>query len=327
MKKLLHLGLLLALLAFTLHAAVQAKGKRLILKDGTYQIATQWEVKGDRVRYYSAERFTWEELPSSIVDWPATEKYEHDRAAGRTADQNSLRLEEDVERKAEEARSPTVAPGLRLPESGGIFLLDQFQSKPQLVELIQNGSEINKQTGKNILRSVINPLPSGPRQTVELKGTRARIQSHTASPTLYVNVNFDPDDPQSTQGSAPPEATTLPASQRFKIVRLEKRNNVRIVSNLKVALTGHIKEQANVVDAVTLAISPDWTKLTPAAPLAPGEYAIVEMLNPKQMNIYVWDFGVDINAPANASAWKPADPARTETGTNQSPALETRPKH
>jgi hypothetical protein len=265
-----------------------------------------------------------------MVDWPATEKYQKDRAAGNLAEQNSISIEENAERKAEEARSPTIAPGLRLPESGGVFLLDNYQTQLQLVELVQNGSEINKQTSKNILRSVINPIPSGPRQTVELKGKTARIKSHTETPAIYVDVNFDPDDdsgiPKPTGGPEKPSGPAPAPAQRFKIVRLQQKQDVRVVSNLKVALTGRIKEEQSLIDTTSEALSTDWIKITPAAPLAPGEYAVVEMLSPKQMNIFVWDFTVDPKAPANVAAWVPAPPARTDTGTNQSPALESRPK-
>lgn len=308
----------------------QAKGKRLILKDGSYQIAREWQVQGDRVRFYSTERYDWEEIPSSLVDWPATNKYEQDRAAGKLADQQAASAQDEADRREEEARSPSVAPGLRLPDQGGIFLFEKFEARPQLVELVQNGTDINKHMGKNILRSVINPLPTGPKQTVELKGTRARVQSHTASPAIYVDINFDADnDSDATSAAASSTAAdknAVPINDRFKIVRVQKKGDVRVVSNLKIALTGHMKEQRDVVDTVSQAVSKDWLKLMPAQPLEPGEYALIEMLNPKQMNLYVWDFGVDPDAPQNASAWKPAPVKQMPTGTDDSPILHPPPK-
>src|SRR5262249_25168624 len=87
--------------------------------------------------------------------------------------------------------SPQVAPGLRLPSEGGVFLLETFQNQPQLDELQQSGGELKNHTKSNILRAAINPLASA-KQTIELDGVRAKVQSHTGVPSIYLNVDPEP---------------------------------------------------------------------------------------------------------------------------------------
>src|SRR5580658_5289879 len=228
---LLLIATLLVLARVPSHA--QQLAKRLILKDGSYQLATKWEVKGDRVRYLSAERDEWEEVPNSLVDWAATDKYEKDRTAGvPTPEAVELDKEVEAERRAEEAKTPQVAPGLHLPEDGGMFLLDTFQTQPQLVLLQQNTGEVNRNTKTNILRSAINPIASG-KQTIELDGLHATVQAHASVPTIYVNFDQDQNSsPSSQQGPQQPQQPEQPWD-RYHIVRVQPKKGKRIVGDIK----------------------------------------------------------------------------------------------
>lgn len=293
------------LLSLSLPAGGQQLSKRLILKDGSYQPAVKWEIQGDRVHYLSAERNEWEDVPYSLVDWDATKKYEQDLQAGHNSPEAvQLDKELEAERKAEEAKSPLVAPGLRLPDDGGVLLLDDFQGQPELNEIQQTGGQINKNMKGNILRATINPIASS-KQTIELEGLHAKIQSHVTQPTFYVNIDqgtdVSPDQPQKTASAAKP---TDPL--RFRIVRMQSKQNKRIVGNIKIAVYGKVSQQQNLVPSQSEVMpGSSWVKLTPSAPLSAGEYAVVEMLGSEGMNLYVWDFGVNPAAPANPGAWKP----------------------
>src|SRR5580704_9544684 len=64
-------------------AQSQQATQRLILKDGSFQSVAKYELQGDRVHYLSAERYEWEDIPSSLIDWDATKKYNEELAAGK----------------------------------------------------------------------------------------------------------------------------------------------------------------------------------------------------------------------------------------------------
>ena len=294
---------------------------RVYLKDGSYQPVTQCELldAGQRVHYKSAERGEWEDIPNSLVDWAMTDKIAKEgpptEKAEASPDAAQVDKEEAEERAAEDARSPEIKPGLRLPDQGGVFVLDYWRDEPQLVELVQNGSDINKNMGRNILRAAINPLAKS-KQTIELKGSHARVQSHVSQPAIYVNVNQDQD---SKTGP-----TAKDESDHYRIVKVEQRKDSRVVGAIEIAVYGKVSQKANYIQTRAIPVSADWVKVTPAQPLEPGEYALVEMLG-KDVNLYVWDFGVHPDAPQNDKAWRPGPVTDTSTGTKESPVLNKRP--
>jgi len=293
-----------ALVLLSAAAHGQELAKRLLLKDGSYQLATKWEVKGERVRYLSAERNEWEELPYSLVDWPATEKFEKDRAAGVPSPE-AVELDKELaaERAAEEAKTPLVAPGLHLPEDGSVMLLDTYENQPQLVELQQSGGELNRNRKGNILRATINPV-AGSKQTIELGGLHAAIQAHATLPSIYVNVEQPQDASAGPQQPQQPQQPEQPWD-RFHIVRMKTKNGKRIVGDIKISMIGKVSQEQNLVPTTSQRLTGGWVKVTPTSALDPGEYAVVELLGKEGMNTFVWDFGVNPAAPANPGVLKP----------------------
>jgi len=151
-----------------------ARGKKLVLKDGSFHMVREYEIKGDRVRYYSVERSTWEEMPADLVDWDATKQ-----AEAAEDKENAALLEkvhkDEVERKTiavDIDASVEVAPNLFLPDGEGLFLLDHLA----LTAMKQPDTDItfNK---KQFLKQVLIPVPIVPtRHTVSLLGTRAPVR-------------------------------------------------------------------------------------------------------------------------------------------------------
>src|SRR5438270_10445912 len=72
---------------------------KLYLKDGDYHVVREYQVLGDRIRYYSTERGDWEEIPKDLVDLPKTQR---ERGA-RQEEVKKEAQQADEEEKAERA--------------------------------------------------------------------------------------------------------------------------------------------------------------------------------------------------------------------------------
>ena len=151
------------------------KGKKLFLKDGSYQIIREYQRNGDHVRYYSLERGDWEELPASMIDWDATAK---DAAA---EEQAAAAMVEKIHKQEEAKRMDNVADidaslqvgqGVFLPSGEGMFVVEG-----KSVKLLE---QVGSQTKKDKLRTfeqVMSPVPIVPgKQVVVIPGSHATLR-------------------------------------------------------------------------------------------------------------------------------------------------------
>lgn len=304
------------------------KRSRLYLKDGSFQVVLNYHVVGSNVAYRSAERAgAEEEIPLNLVDLDATHRWEQQQAAaesGKPAPQLDPELAKEEADRA--ALTPLVAPDLHLPEDDSVLALDTFHGQPQLAVLQQTDGELNRQTAHNVLRATVNPFSTA-HQLVEVKGERAPVQLHVPDPVLFVRLDEDTGKP----GNEPPAGAlvvdthgskgisrehTSPRSQ-YVIVRVDVRRGVRVVTSFSINALGSSKRQADVVQTTTTALpGGHWLKITPVEQLTFGEYALVEVLDERNVNLGVWDFGVHPNAGENRDAIRPEAP--------RAPSLERR---
>ena len=108
-------------------AGTFSRGKKLILKDGTYQVAREYERNGERVRYFSLERGEWEEFPAALGEWAATAKAEaaNERAAAGVIDKAHKQEEaKRLDNVADIDASLQVGEGVFLPPGEGMFVVE-----------------------------------------------------------------------------------------------------------------------------------------------------------------------------------------------------------
>lgn len=320
------------------HAQDEARWKRLILKDGSYQLVTKYEIKGDRVRYFSAERMAWEEVPKSLVDWDATEKWNKTHKPGQAApdvDQepqvnaapsgNPQQEAKEIDQQAAAARAdmaartPLVAPDLHLPEQNGVFVLDSFQGIPELIHLDQTHGNVNRDPNHNILRAAISSF-HGAQEPVRIYGQAAPTRLHVDDPTFYVSLDTQGEQQEAesamvvdTHGLSSKDDKNQASSpdSRYSIVRVDVHPGERVIGALRISRVEGLRQDVDIVPTnAQILPGKHWMKLTPKQPLEIGEYALMEILGPGVINLDVWDFGVSPNAPENRHVLTPVHASR-----------------
>jgi hypothetical protein len=310
---------------------------RLILKDGSYQIVMSYTVKGKVVSYVSAERGEMEELPAELVDWNATHMWEKDHAPVDEVDAAQSEapkphidpelLKEEADRAA---LTPEVAPDLKLPELDSVLALDYFHGTAELVPLVQSQGDLNHVTGHNILKLSLNPRAAS-HEIEQLKGVESLVQMHVDQPVIYLRVG---DDSGIARGGTPLVVDThgagnVPGANKdssggspdsgYVLVRADVRTDARVLASFNIGMLGGQKTQRDVIETTSEPLpGGHWMKVTPVKPLDFGEYALMEVVSDREVNLGVWDFGVHPVAPENRDVIKP-EPKRPVTLERRSP--------
>ena len=279
----------------------------------------RYVVKGDVVHYRSAERDGAEEdIPLALVDLPATQAWEraHDPSQPPAAQQKPILSPELArEEAARAARTPEVAPDLRLPEEDSVLVLDTYQGTPELVPLPQKNSDLNRETAHSVVNKEMNPAAS-PHDLLFLKDEKADVQLHVPDPVFFVRLESKGGEDTGgsgfvvdTEGAGSGRATPAGGSpgSLYVLERVDVRRGERAVSSFLVRWLGASGHRQPDVIEVGAEPMPGglWEKLTPKQPLAFGEYVLVEVLNERTVNAAMWDFGVHPTAKENDEAFRP----------------------
>lgn len=237
---------------------------KLFLKDGDYHLVREYQVQGDRIRYYSTERGDWEEIPTALVDLEKTERVR----AGKKAEAVKEEREQAEEEQAERELRREIAS---IPMESGAYYRTDEKVTPLEAAQYQVITDKKRQTLK-----ILSPIPLVPgKASVIIQGEHSKFVVHEDRPNFY----FRPEK-----------------EERFGIIRVTPKKTVRLVENVAIMPVTNIAEQdRRQVEVFQQQMEGTLYKVWPEKPLEPGEYAVIEFADntdkPKDdLELMVWDF-------------------------------------
>ncbi|QOY89709.1 hypothetical protein [Paludibaculum fermentans] len=233
---------------------------KLYLKEGGYHSVTEYKVLEDRVRYYSAERGDWEEIPLDLVD---LKKTEGERKSRVEAEKKDAAIE-DAEEKFDRALKREIS---RIPVDSGVY----FVENDKVVEVKTAEMKMRGDKKRSILKAM-SPLPIISNKAVlELPGENSAVSVPELVPNFYFRIAN---------------------VQRFSIVRLKPGKGTREVAVwIRQPVTNLVSFEMDLVEVFRQQLSDDLYKVWPTKPLTPGEYAMVQYAE-GEGEIQIWDFRV-----------------------------------
>jgi hypothetical protein len=218
---------------------------KLYLKEGGYHVVREYSVQGDRVRYFSTERGEWEEIPKELVDLAHTEA---ERKARSDAEAHEAK-EEAAEDKAERDLRKEIAS---VPKEPGAY----FNTGSKIETIPPSDYQIITNKKRRTLQ-ILSPVPLVPgKASVVIKGEHASFSVSDDKPNFYLR---------------------LEKQQRFGIIKLTPKKDLRVVENVSIApVVKQATEERKQIETFEQDLGNSLFKVWPEKPLEPGEYALIE---------------------------------------------------
>ena len=239
-------------------APLRGANVKLYLKDGGDQLVREYEVTGDRVRYYSTERGQWEEIPLQLVDLERTRQEQE-----KDENWRQTRQEEDqILRQAERLARTELH---NVPLEDGVYLAGEEMARP----LPQSEVTLSSSKTRGLLR-VLAPMPIVPgKATANVAGKTAAFAVNDPRPIFYMR---------------------LAKNSRSGILRMKEEKDSRQAQVIETMhATEQVMEEQDEVEIFRQQLAPNVYRLWPVEPLAAGEYAVFEY-TPGEKDIRIWDF-------------------------------------
>lgn len=236
---------------------------RLYMKDGDYQIVREYQVQGDRVRYFTTERGDWEEIPTSLVDLEKTEK----ERKSKTESADEEKKQDAEEQQALRALHREIAS---VPTDEGAYFTVDGQVKPLDAAPYQVVTDKKRAAIK-----LLSPIPIIPgKASVVIDGEHSKFVVHDDRPNFY----FRPQREES-----------------FGIIRVTPKKGHRVVENISIVPVANQGIQSrDQMPVFQQQLADNLYKVWPEKPLEPGEYSVVEYDDTdgesKEIQLLVWDF-------------------------------------
>jgi hypothetical protein len=236
---------------------------RLYLKDGSYQLTTEYKVVKDRVTYLSSERGEWEEIPLELADLVRTKK----EAAQHTEDLKADAKTQEEEDKAVRNAAKEVE---QIPSDPGVYYIHNDK-----LETIKVGeSKLVTDKRRQVLK-VLSPVPLvAGKATLELDGDTSSMEISDRRPEFFFRLS---------------------TFERFAIVKITPtKKGSRIVENVHmIPVTKEVQQEFKEIETFKKQEGDNVYRIWPQKDMDPGEYALIEYTDGlENINTQVWDFKI-----------------------------------